>query len=330
VGHLANVPENEIDYVLRVARPEVITVFNYEKAKMVSDRVEKLGLEKQKLLVRPTGKDDVQYAYMEGGPPEERALEEIVRINALPNVRVAGVTSFPCMLFDLEYAEPTFTPNMATLLRVAERARNKGIELPMINSPPLTTTATIPLYAAKGSTHLEPGQGVSGMSIYQVLAPERHREVPAVVHVTEVSHFFGEHAYVYGGGFGYIELYELSRGGKNYVPDLARAKLRALVGREPKALNPVDAVPYRGMIDYHAKIARVPGVRVGDTAVFAFRTQMFVTRAQVAVVAGLSENATKLVGLFDQAQNLIDRHGHLQGERATMDLIEKYSHSDLA
>jgi predicted amino acid racemase len=327
VGHLANVPENEIDYVLKMAKPEVITVFSLDKAKMISNCAERLGLPKQKLLVRPTSPDDTKYAYMEGGVNEENVIAEIQKINSLPKVQVAGLTSFPCMLYDLKVGHPVFMHNMDTLCGVAERARNSGIELPMINTPPLCTTNTIPMYASRGSTHLEPGAGVSGTAVWGVYSPDRNPEIPAVVHVTEVSHFFDDFAYVFGGGFNYIELYELAMDGKSYVPDLAKTKLKALVGRSSKELmtNPVDALPYIGMIDYHAKLAKSPHVHVGDTVVFGFRTQIFVTRSQVAVVSGINENNPKLIGLFDHANNLIDRFGHLMGEEATIDLMKKYS-----
>jgi predicted amino acid racemase len=326
-GHLSNIPDNEIDYVLKVAKPEVITVFSLEKAKAVSLSAERLGLPKQNLLVRPTSPGDTQYAYMEGGVDEKDAISEIQKINSLAGVRVAGLTSFPCMLYDLKVGRPVLMPNMSTLSRVAERARSEGIELPIIDTPPLCTTNTIPMYASQGSTHLEPGSGVSGTAIWGIYSPETNPEIPAVVHVTEVSHFFDEYAYVFGGGFSYIELYELAYAGKSYVPKISKAKLGAFVGRNREQIltNQVEALPYVGMIDYHAKLIKTPNVQIGDTVVFGFRTQIFVTRAQVAVVSGISENNPKLVGLFDHANNLIDRYGHLLGEKATMDLIEKYA-----
>ena len=51
---------------------------------------------------------------------------------------------------------------------------------------------------------------------------------------------------------------------------------------------------------------------------------MFVTRAQLAVVTEIQENNPKLVAVFDHANNLIDRHGHLLGEDKTLDLMRKY------
>lgn len=325
-GHLVNVPESEIDFVLKVARPQVITVFNIEKAKMISGRAAKLGI-KQDLLVRPMNARDVSYPYMEGGVAEADAVKLIKDIDALPNVRVAGITSFPCMLYDVKAKRPTFTPNIDTLMRVAHEAEKNGLELTQINTPPCCITKTIPLYAEKGSTHLEPGLGVSGMAAWHCMEPDVHPEVPAGVYVTEISHFVDQYAYVYGGGFNYIEIFEMAYDGESYIPSQSTLKMKALVGRTPKGVfeNQVDAEHFHGIIDYHAKLWSNPSVRVGDTVVYGFRTQMFVTRGQVAVVSGLSENNPRLVGLFDHANNLIDRFGHTMGEEKTHELIRKFT-----
>ncbi len=325
VGHLANVPVNDIDYVLKVAKPQVITVFNLEKARLISQRAEKLGIV-QELLVRPTSPLDTLYPYMEGGIPEEHAVRTMQEINTLPNVRVVGVTSFPCMLLELTTMEPVAMPNIETLRRVAEEARRNGIEIKQVNTPPVCTSKTIPVYASMGSTHLEPGLGVSGMNPFQIYDKGSHPEIPAGVYVTEVSHFFGEYAMVYAGGFGYIEMFELAYNGKSYVPDVAKMQLKALVGRSPQELmkNPVMAEHYKGFIDYHARLYKdtaAHAMNVGDTAVYGFRAQMFVTRSQIAVVSGIRENNPKLVGLFDHANNLIDRRGHLLGEEKTLELM---------
>jgi predicted amino acid racemase len=329
VGHLENIPENEIDFVLKVAKPQIITVFNFEKARMISMRAEKLGV-KQNLMVRPTSPDDTLYPYMEGGVPEEDAVRLIQQINGLPNVRVVGVTSFPCMLMELRTMEPVFMANIETLRRVVQEAGRNGIEISQMNTPPVCTSKSIPIYASKGSTHLEPGLGISGMNPFQIYDRGTHPEIPAAVYVTEVSHFFGDYAMVYAGGFGYIEMFELALDGKSYVPDVSKMKMKALVGPNPSEImkNPVEAEHYRGLIDYHARLYKDTAARpmnVGDTVVYAFRAQMFVTRSQVAVVSGVKENNPKLIGIFDHANNLIDKHSHLLGEDKTMELIKTYT-----
>lgn len=40
-------------------------------------------------------------------------------------------------------------------------------------------------------------------------------------------------------------------------------------------------------------------INAGDTAVLAFRTQIFVTRSTVAITAGLSTRQPRLTGLYD-------------------------------
>jgi predicted amino acid racemase len=329
VGHLENIPENEIDFVLKVARPQVITVFNLEKAKMISRKAEKLGV-KQNLMIRPTGPHDSLYPYMEGGVSEQDAVELIRRINALPNVKVIGVTSFPCMLMELRTMEPVFMANIETLKRVVQAAGLDGIEISQMNTPPVCSSKSIPIYASKGSTHLEPGLGVSGMNPFQIYDKGTHPEIPAAVYVTEISHFFDDYAMVYAGGFGYIEMFELALDGKSYVPEVAKMRLKALVGRNTSELmkNPVEAEHYKGLIDYHARLYKNTSARpmnIGDTVLYAFRAQMFVTRAQVAVVSGIKENNPELVGIFDHANNLIDKHSHLLGEARTIELIKAYT-----
>ena len=104
--------------------------------------------------------------------------------------------------------------------------------------------------------------------------------------------------------------------------------MKAFAGKDSRSIlkNPVDAEHYHGILDYHAKLYANPSLKVGDTVVYGYRTQMFVTRAYVAVVSGLADNNPTLVGLFDSAHNQVDRHGYVQGESKTRELIEKYCH----
>jgi predicted amino acid racemase len=105
-------------------------------------------------------------------------------------------------------------------------------------------------------------------------------EAPAVVYLTEVSHLSGGEAFCFGGGL-YID------------PVFPNYQLRAIVTREPRtdeaALRAVeiptpDAIDYYGMIDAVDAAKPVPG----DSVVFGFRPQAFVTRAFVAGVSGLA------------------------------------------
>ena len=116
-------------------------------------------------------------------------------------------------------------------------------------------------------------------------------EAPAVVYLSEVSHLIGDEAFCFGGGL-YID------------PVFPDYQVRAVVAREPTvaaaALRNVEipapaAIDYYGMID--ASGAMKP--RVGDSVVFGFRPQAFVTRAYVAGVRGLARGAPAVEGLAD-------------------------------
>ncbi|MGG1685732.1 hypothetical protein [Pseudalkalibacillus sp. NRS-1564] len=48
-------------------------------------------------------------------------------------------------------------------------------------------------------------------------------------------------------------------------------------------------------IDYYGRLERESRVSIGDTAIYAFRTQVFVTRANVALVRGLHDGVPEIV-----------------------------------
>ena len=102
-------------------------------------------------------------------------------------------------------------------------------------------------------------------------------ELPAVVYVTEVSHLFGGEAFCFGGGL-YVD------------PVFPDYPMKAVVSREPtssaSALRKVE-IPSPASIDYYGMIEGGPGkADVGETVVFGFRPQAFVTRAYVAGISG--------------------------------------------
>ena len=99
--------------------------------------------------------------------------------------------------------------------------------------------------------------------------------------MTEVSHLIGTEAYCFGGGL-YID------------PVFSDYQVRAVVSPEPTSLAAAVynvEIPPPAAIDYYGMIDASPGnaqIRVGDTVVFGFRPQIFVTRAYTVGVSGLS------------------------------------------
>jgi predicted amino acid racemase len=143
--------------------------------------------------------------------------------------------------------------------------------------------------ADAGATQIEPGHGLTGTT--PLHAVENLPERPAVVYLSEVSHLHGTEAFCFGGGL-YID------------PVFPAYPLRAIVSREPtvaeRALAPVE-IPAAEAIDYYGMIDATGPVkpRVGDSVVFGFRPQAFVTRAYVVGVTGLSAGAPVVEAIHD-------------------------------
>jgi len=291
VGHLVQIPRREATAIASLA-PEVWTVFNLQKAREAAEAAQQVG-RAQDLLLRVVRPGDTFYPTHDGG----FALEDIVsaarEIARYPSVRVVGVTSFPTLLFDPGKRSVYLTPNMETLRLAADRLRRElGLEISQINAPGTTSAETMQMLAEAGATHVEPGHGFTGTTPWHAHAdlPEK----PAICYLTEVTDLRGDHAYVLGGGL-YVD------------PVIPPYQVRALVGKDgDRALtNIADAdlgspagIDYYGLLD--RKSARV---EIGDSVVFGFRAQAFVTRAHVAVVRGISRRNPVVAGTYDARGN---------------------------
>ncbi len=286
VGHLVQIPRGRARDLARLG-PEVWTVFNLEKAREASAAAQAAG-RIQDLLLRVVRPGDTFYPMHDGGFACDDVAAAAREISRLPNVRVVGVTSFPTLLFDTERGLH-LTPNMETLRLAAERLRREaGIEVTQLNAPGTTSAETMQLLADAGATHVEPGHGFTGTTPWH--AHEDLPERPAICYVSEVSDVRGDTAYVIGGGL-YVD------------PVIPPYQVRAFVGKEgDEALaNVVNAdLGSPAGIDYYALLDRGTGrVEIGDSVVFGFRAQAFVTRAFVAAVRGLARGKPKVAGVYD-------------------------------
>lgn len=281
VGHLVQIPEGMIPEILSY-RPEVMTVFSLEKAKSVSDEAVKQGYI-QKVMIRVSGEKDKLYAGQEGGFPEAEWIAAAKRIQAMPGVSLAGVTAFPCFLYGKGGVMPT--ENAKTVQRAAKLIREEcGIELEQVNIPSANSVATLKKIAELGGTHGEPGHALTGTT--PLHAAQDLPELPAMVYVSEISHFVGEKAYTYGGGF-----YRRSHVRQALIAEKGNAAEKMVVNADEPSPDMID---YYGTIDANDKNAHV-----GDTVVYAFRTQLFMTRSRVALVTGVQSGNPELIGLYD-------------------------------
>jgi predicted amino acid racemase len=287
VGHLVQ-PHRGSEDVVIAARPDVVTVFHEEIAGRLAAAARRAGRE-QAVLLRVVAPGDHFYLGHGGGFPIEDIEAVARRIEALPGLRVAGVTSFPALLADRETRRLELTPNMTTIARAAERLRRAGFGITQVNAPGTTSSGALRLLAEAGATHAEPGNGLHGTTPLMLFDDEQP-EVPAIVYVTEVSHFDGPDAYVFGGGL--------------YVDKLlGEYQMRAFCGRDDSIIEriyPVDMAP-DGAIHYYAvlHLPRQHDVRVGDTVVFCFRPQAFVTRARTCALFGSRDGSLRLGDTFD-------------------------------
>ncbi|MFF2066459.1 alanine racemase [Streptomyces sp. NPDC058200] len=280
LGHLVQIPHRALPEMLGW-RPEAVTVFDLANARAVSDAAGELGFV-QDVFVRLEGAAGSVYPGQEGGVPLDALDDFAAAAEQLPSLRIGGVTAFPCVLCDPLTGRPVPTANFELALKARELLTARGHHGLGLSAPSATSMATLPLLAEMGATHGEPGHSLTGTTPLHAVDPHQP-EQPAYVYVSEVAHTLADgRPALYGGGF------------------YARAGIRdALLPRTGLRL-PVQGAPAEN-IDYYRLLDAPPSgaVRAGDTAVLAFRTQIFVTRSTVAVVAGLSTGKPRLTGLYD-------------------------------
>lgn len=286
-GHLVAPHRGSEDAVI-AARPDVVTLFDTTVAERVGAAAVRAGRE-QAVLLRVVAPGDRFYFGHGGGFPLETIEASARRIDGIAGLRVAGVTTFPAILANAETRRLEPTPNFTTLRAAADRLRRAGFAIEQVNAPGTTSAGAMALLAAGGATHVEPGNGLHGTTPLMVFDADSP-EIPGIVYVTEVAHLEGDDAYVFGGGL--------------YVDKVIGAyPLRAFVGRDgaiAEQVVPAEMAP-DGAIHYYAKLhlPRPHDVRVGDTVVFCFRPQAFVTRARTQAVAGIATGTPRLGALHD-------------------------------
>jgi predicted amino acid racemase len=277
LGHLVQIPRHALGEALAMA-PSHMTVFGVEQARAVAAAAAAAEVE-QALLLRVVGEGDEFFQAQRGGVPLDGVVEAAGEIARMQGVRLEGVTSFPCMAWDETAAEIRATPNLATLQAAREALKSAGLAVPILNAPGVSCIASFATAAAAGATDVEPGSALIGET------PAHARgdgpEVPAMVYVSEVTHRLGDTLFTLGGGF--------------YPRSRARDAL--VYEGEPWIAEVVPLPPAE--IDYYGALqAGGRTTPVGTSVVYAFRSQVFTTRAPVAVVTGVSQAEPEVAGLF--------------------------------
>jgi predicted amino acid racemase len=279
IGHLVQPGKHQWKHVLKKMQPEVITLFSYERALQLSVEAEQLGL-KQDVILRVIGENDLIYPGQFGGIRLSELEAVAKEIKTLPGIQIAGLTNFPIMQLNTSQTDYEFTPNLNTLLKSKEIFGILGIEVKQLNAPSSTSCHTLPILKKHGITHGEPGHAITGTTPLHAY-DENQTEIPSMVYVSEISHMDENHAYTIAGGY-----YSRS----NMENALYGDNENSIFGKS----TPVQKISNEN-IDYYGCVKRQQDMHVGDTTVYAFRGQIFVTRAHIAFVKGVDSRSPEVV-----------------------------------
>ena len=289
VGHLVQIPEGMLEEVIGY-RPEVITVFSYEKALSIHRVAEKIGVI-QPILLKVTAQGDKIYEGQQGGVEEKDWLTVVSKILELSHVKLVGLTSFPCFLYKEEHGRIEEMPNMETLRRAKREIEGKlGILLPHMNAPSANTASSMEMVAKAGGTHCEPGHALLGTTPLHAVSDQP--EKPAILYVTEVSHIYQGRAYPFFGGH-----YR-----RSHMQELAVFSAQG----EEKGIFQAGEMDVES-IDYYGSFRASEQVKIGDICIYAFRTQIFTTRSQVVLLDGLSQGRAKIAGIYDSQGRSLEK-----------------------
>lgn len=283
VGHLVQPPKQIIQQLVDYGCAN-FTVFSLEKLKVINECAKKSGII-QKVLLKVVGKNDLIYSGQEAGFLLEELAVLTEELKQLENIKVDGVTSFPCFLYDKNMEDILPTPNMETLLNAKKILEDAGIEIHNINAPSTTSVETLTLMKNYPIDSGEPGHGLTGTT--PLHAYKECVEKTSVIYVSEVSHNFKGLGYCYGGGF-----YR-----RSYIKN-------AYVGKNLDLKKQVEVIPPAlESIDYYFGLDEECDIH--DTVIMAFRFQIFVTRSNVCLIDGIQENNPRVIGVYSSQGELI-------------------------
>ena len=294
-GHLNQIPRQFIPMLVSM-KPEIITIYNIEHARWIDEAASIAGVH-QDLMVRVYDEGDLCFDGQEGGFKLNELAGLVQAVSSLKNVSIKGITAFPCLTYNENSEEKVqLTNNMKTIAMAVEILIKLGLDITQINTPGNTGSRNMKLLKDHGATHVEPGNALIGTTPDNAFFPDTP-EKTAFAYVSEISHIYDGTAFAYGGGVYHT----------NYSD-----RIFGLVGtnfneaKHNKIEYDFDIVQD---IDYHMQLKPAAGQRceVGDSAVFAYRTQMHMTRSWIAPVSGISgDRELKMHYLFDNANNALD------------------------
>ncbi len=300
LGHLVQVARAQVREASDM-EPLYWTVFSTNKASEAAAAAAAAG-RTQRLMLRIFDDGDVFYPGHEGGITLPELPAALDYIDSLTGAELAGLTTFPALLFDPATETARITRNVETLARAADlcRSHRTAPQRLELNLPGTTSTSVLEMLADAGATQVEPGHGLTGTTPPHAVQelPER----PAVLYLSEVAHIHQGAPYCFGGGL-YVD------------PVFGPYEVRALVAHDPDEALSLDssapvAMPNPAAIDYYARVNTDPqrSVSEGATVIFGFRIQAFVTRAVVVGLKGVATEQAEIAGICYSSGIPIERH----------------------
>lgn len=275
-GHLVQIPSAMVKEIVAYGC-DYITVYSLKKIQEIEEAAASLN-KIQKIMIRVIGPEDLIYSGQTAGfyLDELKATGEYAR--KCPHVQIAGVTSFPCFLFDETTQDMEPQPNLKTVLKAKEMLEGMGFVIENVNAPSATCVRTIEKMQGYGINSAEPGHGLSGTT--PLHAVKNCKEIPCVCYVSEVSHNLDGKAYCFGGGY------------------YRRGHLRhALVGSGDSDMKETLVTPPNlDSIDYHFMLDEA--FPEGDAVIMSFRYQVFVTRSDVCLIQGIHTGKPEIAGIY--------------------------------
>lgn len=281
IGHLVQIPKSQISRAFNL-EPALWTIFSLEQAGDIA----KIAAEHSEIVnvsLRVWDENCTFYKGHEGGFHSSEVAGVAKNILAMKNLRLAGVTSFPALLFDKQTNKLIVTKNAELIKKVAEQLEDLlGYKL-IRNMPGTTSVEGIELLSNAGATQVEPGHGLTGTTPLSAVSETVER--PAIAYVTEVMHHHQGRAFVLGGGL-YMD------------PVLGDIPTKAAVLTSSGDFEILEAdMPNPGAIDYYAALSpnkngALPPI--GSTVIFGFRPQVFVSRGMTVGIENSSTNPKAL------------------------------------
>ncbi len=281
IGHLVQIPTAMMREVVEY-NPQFITVYSLEKCIEINNIAKELR-KVQRIIIKVIDEKDIVYPGQEAGIKISELESFLVEVKKLDSIKLEGITSFPCYLYNEKMAEVVPTNNLITLQKAVEICKKMGVDISAINTPSANDKQSMITIKANNGNYAEPGHGFTATT-------PSHRtktlsEKICVAYLSEVSHNYNKKGYCFGGGY-----YRRSNVQK------------AIVGSSYDDYREIAVNPlHPENIDYHFELNDT--ANIGDAVIMAFRFQIFVTRSDVVLVKGISNKKPEIIGVYDSLGN---------------------------